>query len=254
VPGIETREPAYARTMSDLVIITGASSGLGLALARTTPFPATVVDVSRSGPPDDEGIEHIAVDLSRPEQWARVGEEMKRLIDERAPGRIVFIHAAGTLTPIGFAGEVDTGSYAANVILNSAAGQVLGHLFLQAVAGVEASIDLVMISSGAARSVYAGWSSYGAGKAALDQWVRNVGAEQQVRGGVRVSAIAPGVVATAMQREIRSTPERDFPKVERFHDLHDEGELVEPELAARRVWDAIEKGIETGSVIDARAG
>ncbi|MGD2044135.1 MAG: SDR family NAD(P)-dependent oxidoreductase, partial [Acidimicrobiia bacterium] len=182
--------------MSDLVFITGASSGLGRALADTTPFPATVVDISRSGPPEDTAIEHITADLSRPEEWPGVGEEFKRLINELAPGRIVFIHAAGTLTPIGFAGEVDTEAYAANVVLNSAAGQVLGHLLLQAVAGRDASVDLVMISSGAASSVYAGWSSYGAGKAALDQWVRNVGLEQKERGGARVCAIAPGVVAT----------------------------------------------------------
>lgn len=242
----------YARTMSDLVIITGGSGGLGLALAETVPFPAKVVDVSRSGPPEGDDIEHFAADLSRPGEWDRVGEHVAELVEENDPDRIVFIHAAGTLTPIGFAGEVDTGAYAANVVLNSAAGQVLGHLFLQAVAGRDATIDLVMISSGAASSVYAGWSSYGAGKAALDQWVRNVGLEQKQRGGVRVSAIAPGVVATGMQRQIRETPPDDFPKVERFHDLHDEGDLVEPETAATRIWAAIEDGIEPGSVIDVR--
>ena len=237
--------------MTDLVIITGASSGLGLALAQTVPFPATVVDVSRSGPPDD-GVEHIEADLAEAASWEEVGAEMRRLVSELDPGRAVLIHAAGTLTPIGFAGEVDTNAYAANVVLNSASGQVLGHMFLEAVRGRQGEFDVVMISSGAARSVYPGWSSYGAGKAALDQWVRNVGSEQKERGGVRVSSIAPGVVATAMQEQIREMGERDFPDVERFHELHEEGELAAPEDAARRIWDAIEGGIETGSVIDVR--
>lgn len=237
--------------MTDLVMITGASSGLGLALARTVPFPASVVDISRSGA-TDEDIEHIAADLSDPSSWTTVGAEMHRLIEEHEPRRAVFIHAAGTLTPIGFAGEVDTDAYASNVVLNSASGQVLGHLFLEAVQGRSGIFDVVMISSGASSSVYPGWSSYGAGKAALDQWVRNVGSEQKERGGVRVSAIAPGVVATAMQEQIRAVPEENFPNVERFHELHDEGKLAEPEEAARRVWEAIERGIETGSVIDVR--
>lgn len=238
--------------MSDLVVITGASSGLGLALARTVPFPATVVDISRSGPPDDD-VAHITADLSDPAAWTSVGEELRRLVAENTPRRAVLIHAAGTLTPIGFAGEVPGDAYADNVVLNSASGQVIGHHFLAALRESQGTFDLVMISSGAASSVYPGWSSYGAGKAALDQWVRNVGAEQRRRGGVRVSAIAPGVVATAMQSQIREESERDFPNVERFHELHDQGRLAEPEDAARRIWDAIEAGIETGSVIDVRA-
>jgi benzil reductase ((S)-benzoin forming) len=237
--------------MSDLVFITGGSSGLGLALARSVPFPATVVDISRSGPPD-KSFGHIPADLSDAGSWEKVGTELARLLDVNGPDRVVFIHAAGTISPIGFAGEVDTDAYRANVILNSAAGQVLGHVFLEAVRDRDGTFDLVMITSGAASSVYAGWSSYGAGKAALDQWVRNVGAEQEERGWARVAAIAPGVVATDMQRQIRDTSQRDFPTVDRFHSLYEDGVLAKPEDAAERIWAAIERGLDPGSVIDVR--
>lgn len=238
--------------MGDLVVITGASSGLGLALARNTPFPARIVDISRTGPPDDGEIEHFPADLADTAQWRDVAKRIWDLVDEEEPQRAVLIHAAGTLTPIGFAGEVDSDRYRANVVLNSAAGQVLGHEFLRAVKGHPGSFDLVMITSGAASSTYPGWSAYGAGKAALDQWVRYVGHEQKLRGGVRVSAIAPGVLDTAMQEEIRETSEGDFPRVERFRDLHDQGELVDPDVAAAKLWKAVESGLETGSVIDLR--
>lgn len=238
--------------MSDLVVITGASSGIGLALAHTLPFVAHLVDISRSGPPEGEDIEHFAADLSSPPEWVRVGRFLSDLVSSHDPARAVLIHAAGTLSPIGFAGEVDSDAYTANVVLNSASGQVLGHHFLAALSGRVGSFDLVLISSGAASSVYPGWSAYGAGKAALEHWVRHAGAEQKERGGVRVSAIAPGVVATGMQRLIRETPERDFPSVDRFQTLHVEGKLADPEAAARRIWEAIESGLETGSVIDVR--
>lgn len=238
--------------MSALVIITGASSGLGLALARTVPFPTKVVDISRSGPPEGDDIEHLTADLSRPADWDVIGRELGNLLSELRPERVIFIHAAGTLTPIGFAGEVETEAYTSNVLLNSAAGQVLGHLFLKAIDGHDLEADLVMITSGAASKAYAGWSSYGAGKAALDHWVRTVGLEQEARGGTRVSSIAPGVLATPMQAEIRRTAEQDFPTVARFRRFHEDDQLVEPEEAAHRIWRLIEDGIDTGSVLDIR--
>ncbi len=238
--------------MGNLVLMTGASSGLGLAIALQVPFPARVVDISRSGPPQDSGIEHITADLSDPITWPEVASAIRRMVEEESPLRSVFIHAAGTLTPIGFAGEVEDGPYADNILLNSSSGQFLGHVYLSAVAGRAGDHDLVMISSGAASSHYPGWSSYGAGKAALDQWVRYAGTEQEIRGGVRVSSIAPGVIDTNMQSEIRRTSDEDFPRVKRFKDLHDEGKLVAPEEAARRLWRAVESGLETGSVLDLR--
>lgn len=165
---------------------------------------------------------------------------------------MVFIHAAGTLDPIGFAGEVDTDAYVANVVLNSAAPQVLGHLFLAAAGRAEASRHLVMLTSGAAKRVYPGWTAYGAGKAAIDRWVRNAGAEQEMRGGVRVLSVAPGTVDTGMQAQPRQTSEHDFPSRERFVDLHEAGKLTDPQEVATRIWRLLDRGLANGSVVDLR--
>lgn len=238
--------------MANVVIISGASSGLGLALAGSVPFPARVIDISRSGPPEGAGIEYLAADLADVSSWAEVSSQITAIIESESPNRAVFVHAAGTLNPIGFAGEVEFEAYVNNIVLNSAAGQALGHAFLSAVRGRPGTHDLVMISSGAASNDYPGWSAYGAGKAALDQWVRYVGAEQKLRGGVRVTAIAPGVMDTEMQAEIRKMSNEEFPRVQRFRDLHEQGKLVAPEDAARRLWHAVESGLEPGSVIDLR--
>jgi benzil reductase ((S)-benzoin forming) len=74
-----------------------------------------------------------------------------------------------------------------------------------------------------------------------------------MRGGVRVIAIAPGVVATGMQDLIRSTDERDFPQVGRFHDLYERGELLEPVDAARGLWAVLaDPDVTTGTVTDVR--
>lgn len=240
--------------VNTLVWITGASAGLGAGLAATVPFDdAHVVSISRSPGPDR--TEHVPADLSDPLSWMAVEGHLLARMAKFTGQRVVFVHNAGTLEPIGFAGEVDTVAYRSNVLLNSAAGQVLGHSFLKAVAtaGFTGEAHLVMISSGAANTPYPGWSSYAAAKAALDHWVRTVGEEQRLRQSkVSVLAIAPGVVGTAMQAQIRATDDADFPNVERFHALHDEGQLLEPNEAARRVWAVLQRDLPAGTVTDIR--
>src|SRR5947208_6657341 len=143
---------------ASLIWISGASSGIGEALARTVPWDdARIIGISRRRP---EGMDHAEADLSDPSSWQVVGDSFRQELGSFDGERAVFIHAAGTIEPIGFAGEVDTNAYAANVLLNSAAPQVLGHLFLAAARDVPAERHLVMLTSGAANSVYPGWSSY----------------------------------------------------------------------------------------------
>jgi benzil reductase ((S)-benzoin forming) len=235
-----------------LVFVTGASSGIGLALARSVPWAgARVVDISRRGAP---GLEHFPADLAEPGAWRAVAALLAREMKGFDGERVVLVHCAGTLEPIGFAGEVDAEAYARQVLLDAAAPQVLGDAFLRAAQHTRSPCTLLMISSGAAHHVYEGWSAYGAGKAALDQWVRTVGAEQARRGGrCRVLAVAPGIIETAMQAQIRATPPADFPEVQRFRSLQREGALRAPEDAARDLWDLVLRGdFANGAVLDLR--
>lgn len=237
--------------MSMLLFVTGGSAGIGQALVGAAPAGTRVVDVSRSGA--DRADRHVAADLSDPASWPRVRAVVHEEVDGFAGDRVTFVHAAGALEPIGFAGEVDPDAYARNVLVNAAAGQVLGDGFLAAVrARDDLRRELVLVTSGAARTPYPGWSAYGAGKAALDQWVRTVGEEQQQRGHVLVCAVAPGVVATAMQAAIRASDPRDFPRVERFRDLHADGALRDPATVAADLWRLLDEGVATGSVVDLR--
>jgi benzil reductase ((S)-benzoin forming) len=234
----------------NLVFISGASSGIGLAVAKAVPFESRVIDISRSGAP---GFEHFEADLADPASWASVGAHFAREMSGFSGERVVFVHCAGTLLPMGFAGEVDAKGYAAQVLLNSAAPQVLGDAFLRSASRCNAKCQLLMVSSGAANSVYRGWSAYCGGKAAVDHWVRTVGAELEQRGSsTRVASVAPGVVATAMQEQIRQMPESDFPDLPRFLELHEEGQLRDSVDVARDLWRLLEAGLENGSVLDLR--
>jgi NAD(P)-dependent dehydrogenase (short-subunit alcohol dehydrogenase family) len=165
----------------------------------------------------------------------------------------VFVHNAGTVTPLGPAGTVDSAAYTRNVLLNSCAAQVLGQAFLRAVEPLRCQRHLVMVTSGAAQHPYEGESSYCAGKAAIDQWVRAVGLEQQRRiFGCRVVAVAPGAVDTAMQNQIRASTDEAFPQAHTFRELMRHGALAAPTQVAQTIWSLLDRDIANGSVLHIR--
>ena len=57
--------------------------------------------------------------------------------------------------------------------------------------------------------------------------------------GLRVCSLAPGVIDTDMQTELRAVPLERFPVRERFDALKREGGLVTPAAAAARLIDHV---------------
>ena len=65
-------------------------------------------------------------------------------------------------------------------------------------------------------------------------------AEQQTAASkwpVRVFSVAPGIVDTQMQDEIRATPEADFGDLPRFVAYKQNGNLTSPEAVARKLME-----------------
>lgn len=243
--------------VATLVLVTGGSRGIGAALVAAAPSGARVVQLSRSA--GDGRAVHRPVDLATREGLRRAGEVVAREVAAFAGDRLVLVHAAGTLDPIGFAGEVHGERVLDNAVLNSVAPQVVGHAFLAAARRHPASrAELVHLSSGAATSTYPGWATYCAAKAAVEHWTRTVGEEQRHRAEhdgarpVTVLAVAPGVVDTGMQDRIRSTAARDFPRVDKFRALHADGALLAPDDVAARTWALLDDPPPTGTVLDLR--
>lgn len=234
-----------------LVWVTGASRGIGEALIRSVPWTdARVIGVSRSPGPASA---HVAADLGSPAGWDMVEASLRRELAGFAGSRVVFVHAAGAIGPIGFTGETDPVPYRASVLVNAAAPLILGEAFLRAGRHLRCRRQLVLLSSGAARRPYPGVAAYGAAKAAVEQWVRAAGNEQARRGDVQVLSVNPGRVATAMHEQLRDTTDDQLPDRPEFVRLHAEGLLSDPRDVARQLWSLLDDpGITSGQVLKLR--
>lgn len=92
------------------------------------------------------------------------------------------------------------------------------------------------ISSGLGRRPMASQSAYCAVKAGLDHFTRCLALDEAGQpNGARVCALAPGVIDTGMQTQLRSAEAAAFPDRERFVRLQSQGQLSTPEDAAGRV-------------------
>jgi len=99
---------------------------------------------------------------------------------------------------------------------------------------------IVLTSSGASVHAYSTWGAYGASKAALNSLGRTIAVEEP---DVTVLSVAPGVVDTDMQRELRDVHSSlmDEKDAQKFLFLHKDGGLLKPEqpgnVMARLVLD-----------------
>ena len=123
---------------------------------------------------------------------------------------------------------------------------------LYSLVGGENHTRIVTISSGAAKRPLHGWSSYCVSKAGLDMWTRCL-AEEGNSQNISALAIAPGIVDTEMQKEIRNADKSSFPLLQNFIDYHKNGELTNPDDVAQKLLPFIlgELG-QNGDILDVR--
>jgi NAD(P)-dependent dehydrogenase (short-subunit alcohol dehydrogenase family) len=92
------------------------------------------------------------------------------------------------------------------------------------------------ISSGLGRRAMAGSASYCAAKAGMDHFSRAVALEQAMRPhGARIVSLAPGVIDTDMQVQLRGADPAQFPDHADFVQLQARAQLMNPRDAAARV-------------------
>ncbi|ROT41000.1 NAD(P)-binding protein [Sodiomyces alkalinus F11] len=215
---------------SKVIIVTGASRGIGLAIASyLLKASHNVVLAARSSDQLEalkksypNQVEYVAGDLGNLEIPPKVAE-----LAVKAFGRIdgvVINH--GVLTPVTRLENASVEEWRKAYDINVFSGLALVKAALPALRKSKGSV--VWVSSGAAAKAYTAWGAYGSSKAAVESISAHLAVEEPDITGI---AVSPGRVDTDMQRVIREDGKHamDAKDHSGFSSAFEQGQLLKPE-------------------------
>jgi len=212
-----------------LYIVTGSSRGLGAALVQQLSAPGhTLIGIARKLNASLQAGQW-ALDLADPlpaaerlQAWLRAntGWDSATLINN-----------AALLSEPGPLAASDLVNLSAALRVGLEAPTLLSRVFLAETTGTPKR-RILNISSGLGRRAMAGSASYCAVKAGLDHLSRALALEAP---DVGVVSLAPGVIDTDMQVQLRGADPTRFPEQTRFQGLKDGGQLQSAEATAAAV-------------------
>jgi benzil reductase ((S)-benzoin forming) len=239
-----------AAAPTHLMVLTGASRGLGLAMARQwlrTPGRHLIAVARR---PDttlaDWAAQHGSACTAWPLDLADAPAAAQQLGDWLATQTVdrwagaTLLNNAGVLSPLGPIGASRAAELSNALRVGLEAPMLLTAAFLRGTEGWSArqggAVKVLNISSGLGRRAMAGSASYCAAKAGMDHFSRAVAMEEAQRPHpARIVSLAPGVIDTDMQDQLRAGDSALFPDRLRFVQLKEAGLLDSAEAAAAKV-------------------
>lgn len=240
--------------MEQILIITGGSRGIGKGIILAyLGRGARVFSLARSIDAElsTKGVTQISLDLTQTHKVEQELAAVFELFSAHDVSKITLVNNAGTLGQIGPLEKLEPEVVEQVFKLNTMAPYMLSAAFIRLTNNLPAAKSILNISSGAALKPYYGWSTYCGSKAALNMLTQSLALEQQdVANGVKVLAIAPGVVDTDMQTQIRKTDKDDFKDVGRFVALKTDGGLNNAVSVGERICQMDhDQTIASGSIL-----
>ncbi len=212
-----------------LYIVTGSSRGLGAALARQLAQSGnTVIGIARRTNAALQA-EQWAMDLAEPRAAA---ERLQGWLDTHTGWHsATLINNAALLAEPAPLAQADPTELSAALRVGLEAPALLCRAFLAGTATVPVR-RVLNISSGLGRRAMAGSVAYCAVKAGLDHLSRALALEEP---GVAIASLAPGVIDTDMQVQLRSADPARFADQPRFQGLKDGGQLQTADTTAAAI-------------------
>lgn len=227
--------------MQKNILITGCSSGLGLALVNYYLEKGFIVyGISRKKPDiTNPNFYHKSFDLS---QISKIKDELSSFIKDISQIDTVFLNA-GMLGKIKILEELSIQEmqevYELNVYANKELLDILKTIEVK---------NILAISSGASLTGYKGWGSYSLSKAGVNMLV-NLYSNEMIN--TKILAVAPGVIKTPMTDYIRfEIDENIFPSAKKLS----EGVVQTPQETVIKIDNLIKRidEFESGSYVDVR--
>ncbi|KAH6718466.1 hypothetical protein BKA61DRAFT_599661 [Leptodontidium sp. MPI-SDFR-AT-0119] len=211
------------------ILLTGASRGIGLAVARFLLKEShKVFLVARTAAPMEElkkefpgQVEFLAADLRDFE----VGPKAISLALSSFKTLDALILNHGTLSPVKRIADSTPAEWRKAFDVNFFS--LIGFIQPALPALRSSKGRVILTSSGASSNTYSTWGAYGSAKAALNHLAGTLATEEPL---ITTVSVRPGVVDTDMQVEVRgNNTVMDSKDAEKFKSLHEEGKLLRPE-------------------------
>jgi benzil reductase ((S)-benzoin forming) len=228
-----------------LYILTGASRGMGLAMAQQLLHTDHhLLCISRQSndtlavqaQSTQAALTQWQQDLAEPAQpAARLGIWLGA--QRTTPwASLTLINNAGVIADTVPLSAAEPEHLAQALRVGLEAPLLLTAAFLHATDSWTALRRVLNISSGLGRRAMASQAAYGAAKAGMDHFTRCLALEESSKSyGAKVCSLAPGVIDTDMQTQLRAGNDQDFPDRQGFVNLKTNGQLTSPAEAAARV-------------------
>jgi len=220
-------------------IITGSSKGLGKSLLDLLLKDESnvVYGLARTSSIEHKQYKHTNVDLSKMEEVLKF--QFPQIL--RAD-KIVLINNAANLGDVKHVGGIDNQKIIDAYNLNLITPVILANNFISEYSELKCEKIILNISSGAGRKPIDGWNVYCSTKAGLDMFSRVLKDEVTIDSSkIKVLSLAPGIIDTEMQSEVRRSDEMNFSNIKRFKEYVGSEYLVAPEIVAKKVLRFIDE-------------
>lgn len=220
--------------------ISGTSKGLGKAIAIELLSNSNnkVIGFSRTQSLNHPNYEHRFVDLSQVDQV-----EAFQFSQHDDAKKIVLINNSGRLGMVKPIGNSNYHELEQTLTVNTLAPIILMDKFVAQYQKVSSKKVIVNISSGAGRHPFPSWGMYCASKSALDMYSQVLFTEQNLKSEnekIFVYSVAPGIIDTEMQDEIRAVNPDDFLLHNIFVGYKENEQLWSPQKSGsiiKKLWE-----------------